>query len=224
MIDSEMENRRRFLIKTLAKELPVLRACLDIKQDDLAKVIGVSRQTYSNIETGKREMSWTVFGALTGFFLRHERTSQVLGQIPGFMDQFNRMFYVSVPSVTQQETERRRKQMHSTIHLFDRVRTKVGEITIDSQSGQISLDWSQQAPVAIAQELTNLLREISAGKKLKARSNVRKTGKDGKTLQTEILEEVSTGHPAYAAVLADWINRRMKGENRVFAVVNRSPQ
>ena len=114
--------------------------------------------------------------------------------------------------------------MQSIIHLFDRAKKKVGEITIDSQSGQISLNWSQQAPVASAQELTNLLREISTEKKMKSRRNLRKTGQDGKTVQTEVLEEVSTDHPTYAAVLADWINHRMRSENRVFAVVNRSPQ
>lgn len=224
LIDSEVDNRRGTLIETLTKELPALRTYLGIKQDDLAKAIGVSRQTYNSIETGKREMSWTVFVALTGFFLQHERTKQVLNRIPLFMDNFNKVFNVPLRSVAQQETERRRKQMNSTILLFDRARAKVGEITIDSQRGQISMDWSQQAPVAIAQELTNLLREISTGKKLKARRNVRKTGLDGKTMLTETFEDVSADNPLYPAVLVDWINRSMKGEHRVFAVLNRSPQ
>ena len=49
-------------------ELPVLRAKARISQEDIASKIGISRQTYSSIETGKREMSWTTFLALIAFF------------------------------------------------------------------------------------------------------------------------------------------------------------
>lgn len=40
-------------IEILREELPILRAKAKISQEELAQKIGVSRQTYSSIETGK---------------------------------------------------------------------------------------------------------------------------------------------------------------------------
>ena len=48
----------------LKNDLPVLRARVGLSQEVLADKIGISRQTYSSIETGKREMAWTT---LIGF-------------------------------------------------------------------------------------------------------------------------------------------------------------
>lgn len=42
------------LIKVLTEELPVLRAKIGISQGELSNIIGVSRQTYSAIETKKQ--------------------------------------------------------------------------------------------------------------------------------------------------------------------------
>ena len=39
------------LIEVLTEELPVLRAKIGLSQDDLSDIIGISRQTYSSIET-----------------------------------------------------------------------------------------------------------------------------------------------------------------------------
>ena len=52
------------LIMTLTAELPVMRARLGISQEVMASAIGVSRQTYSAIETRTKKMSWTMFMAL----------------------------------------------------------------------------------------------------------------------------------------------------------------
>lgn len=41
------------LIGILTEELPVLRAKVRLSQDDLSNIIGISRQTYSSIETKK---------------------------------------------------------------------------------------------------------------------------------------------------------------------------
>lgn len=43
---------RNTIIELLRKELPVLRAKARISQEDIAETIGISRQTYSSIETG----------------------------------------------------------------------------------------------------------------------------------------------------------------------------
>lgn len=67
-------------------ELPVLRAKARISQEDIASKIGISRQTYSSIETGKREMSWTTFLALIAFFQNNDSTKQMLNSINGLSE------------------------------------------------------------------------------------------------------------------------------------------
>ena len=47
---------REHLINILTDNLPVLRARIGFSQDDLSNIIGVSRQTYSAIETKKRNI------------------------------------------------------------------------------------------------------------------------------------------------------------------------
>ena len=89
MEDNTLLNQQNVLISKMTGELPVLRARLGISQDTLARVIGISRQTLSSIESKRREMSWTIFIALFGFFEQNDQTSLMLSQIPGFMDSLN---------------------------------------------------------------------------------------------------------------------------------------
>ncbi len=65
------------VITRLREELPVLRAKAKLSQEEIARKIGVSRQTYSSIETGKREMTWTNFMALIAFFQNCESTKDM---------------------------------------------------------------------------------------------------------------------------------------------------
>lgn len=74
---------RNMIVELLRKELPVLRAKARISQEDIAEKIGISRQTYSSIETGKREMSWTTFLALIAYFQNNESTKKMIGEING---------------------------------------------------------------------------------------------------------------------------------------------
>ena len=74
---------RNTIVELLRKELPVLRAKARISQEDIAEKIGISRQTYSSIETGKREMSWTTFLALIAYFQNNESTKKMIGEING---------------------------------------------------------------------------------------------------------------------------------------------
>lgn len=71
------------LVEILRNELPVLRAKARISQEEIAEKIGISRQTYSSIETGKREMSWTTFLALMAFFQNNDSTKQMINSIEG---------------------------------------------------------------------------------------------------------------------------------------------
>lgn len=69
------------LINRLTKYLPALRAKIGVSQEEVSKIIGISRQTYSSIETGKREMSWNTFLSLILFFGCNEGTSEMLNGI-----------------------------------------------------------------------------------------------------------------------------------------------
>lgn len=83
MSSQNWDDMRSEVISLLRNELPVLRAKARVSQEEIANKIGISRQTYSSIETGKREMSWTTFLALIAFFQNTESTKQMLNNIEG---------------------------------------------------------------------------------------------------------------------------------------------
>ncbi|MBQ9986618.1 MAG: helix-turn-helix domain-containing protein [Oscillospiraceae bacterium] len=62
----------------LAKELPVLRKMNNLTQQDLGDIIGVSRQTIVNIESGKSAMKWSVFLAILFICSLDYQTSEYL--------------------------------------------------------------------------------------------------------------------------------------------------
>lgn len=66
------------LIDVLTEELPVLRARLRLSQAELARGVGISRQTYSLIETKKQKMTWVTYMAMIAFFSGFTKTKQSL--------------------------------------------------------------------------------------------------------------------------------------------------
>ncbi len=79
----DMKNEMTILLRN---ELPVLRAKARVSQEELAQKIGISRQTYSSLETGKRDMSWTTFLALIAFFQNNESTNKMINEIGGLSE------------------------------------------------------------------------------------------------------------------------------------------
>lgn len=69
------------LIRILTEHLPSLRARLGLSQEDVSKTIGISRQTYSSIETMKRKMTWNTFLSLVLFWGCNESTAVMLDNI-----------------------------------------------------------------------------------------------------------------------------------------------
>lgn len=69
------------LMRILTEYLPVLRARLGLSQEDVCKIIGISRQTYSSIETMKRKMTWNTFLSLVLFWGCNESTAIMLDDI-----------------------------------------------------------------------------------------------------------------------------------------------
>ena len=72
--------RKEELIGELMPELRMLRVKADVTQEELANIIGLSRQTYSQIESGNKVMSWNTYLSLIFFYMRacHEKLSRTL--------------------------------------------------------------------------------------------------------------------------------------------------
>ncbi len=75
---------RSELMEKFRVELPVFRAKAKVSQESLADKIGISRQTYSGIETGKREMTWTIFLALWTYFQNNDETRDMVNLMYDF--------------------------------------------------------------------------------------------------------------------------------------------
>lgn len=72
------ESQKNLYMARMAENLVILRKKLNLTQADLAKRIGIGRQTLMDIENRKRHMTWNVFMALYGLFRENEDTSSLL--------------------------------------------------------------------------------------------------------------------------------------------------
>lgn len=77
------EEKNRF-IANLTPYLAILRTQAEISQEELANLIGVSRQTYSAIERKIRIMSWNTYLSLVLFYDHNQKTHQLMRQLSLF--------------------------------------------------------------------------------------------------------------------------------------------
>lgn len=89
MVSSEEKKK---LISLLTPELVTLRARAEISQDELATVVGISRQTYGAIERGARKMSWNTYLSLILFFDYNQKTHTMLRGSGAFPQEVFRKF------------------------------------------------------------------------------------------------------------------------------------
>lgn len=73
-----------YFIETLTSNLTILRTKAQISQEELANLIGVSRQTYSSIERKVRKMSWSTYLSLVLFYDHDEKTHKMIRQLSIF--------------------------------------------------------------------------------------------------------------------------------------------
>ena len=78
------EEERESYIQNLTNELTTLRTQACLSQEELAAIIGVSRQTYGTIERKLRMMSWDTYLALIMFFDYHNKTHDLLRSLGCF--------------------------------------------------------------------------------------------------------------------------------------------
>lgn len=72
------------LIQKLTQVLPALRGAAQASQIELAQAIGVSRQTYSDIEMQKRTRSWNIYMSLILLFDYNPNTHDTIRQLYAF--------------------------------------------------------------------------------------------------------------------------------------------
>ena len=83
------------LTTKMTDNLRVLRNKLGFTQDELARKIGISRQTLVNIENKNRDMSWNTFVALIAVFRAESSTSDLLDHFGIYTD--NLCIYLTTP-------------------------------------------------------------------------------------------------------------------------------
>lgn len=75
---NSIEDTKREYIEKLTEELIFLRTKLGLSQDELGNMLGLSRQTYSTLETKKRMMTWATFLSLIFIFDNHVQTHEII--------------------------------------------------------------------------------------------------------------------------------------------------
>lgn len=90
-IEKEYKN---ISIAILQDNLSALRAKAGINQEELANILGISRQTYYAYETKKQIMNWNIFMATIFFFHKINSTSTMLNELKVYpidlFDRFNK--------------------------------------------------------------------------------------------------------------------------------------
>lgn len=91
MINQELRER---CYKTLAENLPMLRGKLRLTQEDLADIVGVSRQTITMIENTKHMNKWSMFMALMFVFYFNPKTRDIVECIDLPFKELKEMLYI----------------------------------------------------------------------------------------------------------------------------------
>ena len=68
-------------MEILQENLSALRAKAGITQEELANILGISRQTYYAIESKKKQMTWNTFMSIIFFFHEIKSTSRMLDDL-----------------------------------------------------------------------------------------------------------------------------------------------
>ena len=80
------EEREAYILR-MADHLPSLRAKIGISQEELARILGISRQTYSSAESHRKKISWQFFLTLVFFFDSMDATHEMLRELHIFPEE-----------------------------------------------------------------------------------------------------------------------------------------
>ncbi|MBD5547068.1 MAG: helix-turn-helix transcriptional regulator [Lachnospiraceae bacterium] len=128
------ENAKEVLITKLTDELIFLRTKLGLSQDELSNLIGISRQTYSTLETKKRTMSWGTYLSLILVFDNNEQTHDIIRDIGIFP-------YMLFG--TSESTLKEKKVMDFSGLLIDDVKDKLDDQALHAIETVIMLEYAR---------------------------------------------------------------------------------
>jgi len=75
-------------ISRMIKNLPVLRASVDLTQEQLGAKLGVSRQTIVAIENEKSSLTWSLYLAIVCVFGLYEESRTLIEKLELFSPEF----------------------------------------------------------------------------------------------------------------------------------------
>lgn len=81
MCESLSNVQKENYIQRLTDALAMLRAKANITQENLANLIGVSRQTYSLLESKRKTMSWSTYLSLIFVYDSMPETSSIIRKL-----------------------------------------------------------------------------------------------------------------------------------------------
>lgn len=71
-------------ISRMRKNLPVLRAAVDLTQEQLGAKLGVSRQTIVAIENDKNTLTWSLYLAMVCVFSVYKESKELIEKLELF--------------------------------------------------------------------------------------------------------------------------------------------
>ena len=83
-IDLLTEEQQRMLIAAMSYNLAALRAKAEVSQSDLSAMLGISRQTYSSMESGLKPITWGTYLSLLLYFDYNSKTHAMLRDLKIF--------------------------------------------------------------------------------------------------------------------------------------------
>lgn len=78
--------QQKSLMTVMTHNLSALRAKAEVSQSDLSAMIGISRQTYSSMESGLKPMTWGTYLSLLLYFDYNSKTHSMLRDLKIFPD------------------------------------------------------------------------------------------------------------------------------------------
>lgn len=83
------QEKKSDLIRIMSEELPVLCVKAGLSQDEMANIIGISRQSFNLIELNKTKLIWRTCFALIMYFNLNPDICNLLRVLGLFPEEFN---------------------------------------------------------------------------------------------------------------------------------------
>jgi len=147
------KEKKQEYIDRLLPHLAALRARAGLSQDELAGLVGVSRQTYCLTESGARSLSWNTYLSIVMFFDYNCRTHDLLRGIGAFPED---LFYQFNPG-----EDKTPESSFSTVPELDALFSKLDDGGKNSVRASLACEYARCQSFDKA-ETVKLLNELIA--------------------------------------------------------------